>query len=304
MSGPGWAIYDTVEQLLSRQGRVKQWADGKFNTVLLQGTKVVDDGSSKKIQLDNDTEYSVIPLNTSSNGAYLHGNLKWAQSIGYIGTRDISKIRLNLAKYGAPSTAGNFIVEIREGSPSGALVGSATIPLTSITVTPTLFDFNINFSITKNTLERFIVIYLSISTGDGNNFYYATIAQSYIHGKRWHYDGSDWAIYETSPIGFILTTTKVTEGYVTQAITDDSLGQFLNAHHTIVANSGSVSVDLLDALGNVLTSGIHNGGDLKSVPNPESHTTFILRADITRPTANSDTPELKWWGISFIGDTT
>ena len=303
-----WAIFDVVERMLARQGRTKHWADGAFTSVVLEGTLLVDDGLSKKVKLcDSDT----INYGTATGGAtstmtlgYL-SIIRIAQMLGHLGTGILDSVGIRMTKYGTPP---DLKAEIRENDYNGALIASATVLASSVSPNPTFATYTIPLNAEIDINKEYCLV-LYGDGGNANNYYMlyqnygSDIGSPYYKGNMHVFNGSSWTptAYDIDKFEITLTTTV---GYGYQVVTDTSLGQFLNAYHTVVANDGAITIDVEDSSGVDLSADVADGADLTGIASPEQHTTFQLKANLSRAAVEDTSPELKWWGIAYIGDTT
>ena len=304
-----WAVFAEVHKainLLQKTGE-KMFADGAFASTVLDGCVLAADGQSYKVTLDDRTsvEQAVV---TATPTLWIIGNSWMATKLGKLGPRTISDVQLYIMKQGTPPNP--VTVEIQEGTdaggPNGTVVGSsisknaADIPLVGGVTWITFAAVN-----ATTELNKYYYLIVKTTDGDGSNCYgpYG-INGGYLEYFKSTDGGSTWVKQAGyMQVGYKLTATKATAGIVTQAIADTSLGKFSKAFHTVDAGEGAITIDVEDSSGNDLKAGVASEQDISDIVNPEQHTTFQLKANLSRAAAADDTPALKWWGISYIGDT-
>jgi len=283
----------------------KMYADGAFASATVSGCIAVADGQGYKIVLDDAEAFSYTASSPISDLDNVNDRI--SQAFTVLAGQTVDKIKVNVFFYSKDGSPGDVTVAIYDDSAGdpGNLLGSTTISAASVTGLNQWVETS-EITLSRNMVgEETLHVVLSAAGVDGSNLYNinkGSEGASSPWGKTSTDAGSTWST-DTDHNFCLIVTADSKSGTVTQQISDSSLGEFRNVYHTVAANGGTITIDVEDTSGNDLKAGVTDGQDISDIANPQKYQTFQLKANLSRSAVTDTSPELNWWGISYIGDT-
>lgn len=306
------ALEDKVDTM--RPGS-KMYGNASFSAAYLSGTQRSVNGSAYKITLDNRTQIAIPTSASGGRDIWVDNNThnKACQTLGYLGTRVINSVDLFLSKFGSPT--GNITVQIEEcdpatGLPTGTVCGNSCMRDAS-TLNGNFYNFPVNASISKEKMYAITCTAAAGTNGQNYSLWYINTGGSVYTGSgpgagvgSGYYNSYNTSVW--THIGYDLVfqvnMTACVNGMVCIPITDTALYGFLQFFEVSSVHDGTI-VFSLRASDNftILKNNLADKMDLTDVSTPWANSTFYLRADLALSSGTS--PEVDWWGISYMGAT-
>ncbi|HWP96398.1 MAG TPA: hypothetical protein VN426_06075 [Syntrophomonadaceae bacterium] len=315
-------ITNLEDQMDAMRPGSKLYANASFAASVLSGCQRIPNGSNYKVVLDDRIQWlrpslSYDVSNTSYTSTwYEYGQvsyLKFYQDLEYVGTRVLNSVVVPMKRVGNPS--GNVTMEVREIPTSGGI--DSSIVCTSVsklqTDIPTAGG-DVTFTIPGGLIldkDKYYGIQFNFDSASSGNFVAfglgesspATLGKALNSYKYYTSWGSLSTGINPRWLAFTLNMTKATGGWAYTQITDAALYAFNQFFAVSDSKQGVLAFNLQDNAGNNLKAGITDKQLLNDLANAEQYGTFRLQVAMSRASVDNISPELRWWGISYMGAT-